>query len=90
MTRLRKTFVVAGATAAVAMVAALIETPYAQNSDARGDLAKSLMETGDSPNPAIKKKADAAMTVPNSTPITDADKKAAAAMGMGSSPSPTK
>lgn len=93
MTGLPKTFLLAGAAAALA-ITALIEAPFAQNSGVGGDPAQALMQPSAAPNPAsvaAEKKAEAAMTVePNSAPLTDADRKAAAAMGMGSSPAPTK
>src|SRR6202011_1645117 len=79
MTGLRKTFFVAGAAAALA-ITAVIQTPFAQDNDP----AKSLMGPRVAAGPATlaaNKKADATMTVePNSRPMTDADKKAAAAM----------
>jgi hypothetical protein len=87
MTGLRKTFVLTGA-AAVAIVA------FAQNLGVCGDLAKSLMERGNSASPVppvVKEKADEAMTVKrDSAPMTDADRKASAAMETGSGASPVK
>jgi hypothetical protein len=59
-----------------------------------GDPAQALTKLGAAPNAAsmaADKKAEAAMTVePNPASLTVADRKAAAAMGMGSSPTPTK
>lgn len=93
MTRLLKIFLVAGAAAAVAIMA-VIETPLAQNVGVGSDPAKSLMEPGAASDPKAKvvnQKADAGMTVaPDSVPMTDVDRKAAAAMDMGSSPAPAK
>jgi hypothetical protein len=93
MTRLPKTFLVAGAAAAVAIIA-VIKTPSAQNVGVGTDPAKSLMEPGAASDPTVKvvnQKADATMTVaPDSVPMTDVDRKAAAAMDMGSSPTPAK
>jgi hypothetical protein len=94
MSGLPKTFMLAGAAAAVAIMV-LIETPFAQNSDVGGSNPAQPLMGGAAPNPASAaasdKKAEAAMTVePNSASPTDADRKAAAAMGMGSSPAPTK
>jgi hypothetical protein len=93
MTGLRKTFLVVGASAAVAIMT-FIETPFAQNTGVGGDPAKSFTAPGAASDPAataVNTKADTAMTVePNSAPMTDADRKAAAAMEVGSSPAPAK
>jgi|SRR5215472_10214887 len=83
MTGLRKIFFVAGAAAALA-ITAVIQTPFAQDSDPAKSLMGPRAESGPA-TPAANKNANAAMTVePNSAPMTDADKRAAAAMEMGS------
>jgi hypothetical protein len=93
MTGLRKTFLLAGAAAALA-ITALIDTPFAQNGGVSGDPTQALSKPDAAPNAAsmaADKKAEDAMTVePNPASLTNADRKAAAAMGMGSGPAPTK
>lgn len=84
MSALRKKLLLAGATAALA-ISAFGQTPFAQNNGNGGNTtSQPSMGAEASANtvPGLAdKKAEAAMTAePNSTPPTDADRKAAAAM----------
>jgi hypothetical protein len=92
MTGLRKTLLVVGASAAIAIMA-VIETPFAQTNGPGGNPGKSVTEPGATSEPTaadVDKMAEAAMTVPNSAPMTDVDRKAAASMQMSTSPAPAK
>jgi hypothetical protein len=93
MTGLCKTLLIAGAAGALGIMV-VIETPFAQNSGAGRDPAKSIMQLETAPDAAATaadRKAEASMRVPpNSFPTTDADRRAAAAMEMGSTPAPPR
>jgi hypothetical protein len=84
MSRVRKTLLMAGVTAVVA-ISAFVKAPLAQNNVTGGQIvSQQLAGRGASAtaDPAVADaKAEAAMTAgSNPTPTTEADRKAAAAM----------
>jgi hypothetical protein len=82
MTGLRRSFLVAGAAVAIAMMA-VVETPLAQNSGGNSAPGVHGVAGTESSSAAADKKADSAMTAEPSATKTDADRKAATAMGSG-------